>query len=122
MKLLIFLGHHKVGSSALQTYLGRNALALLRRDILYPAVEGQGLATLLSMALNNPGGGAPDWPDGIEQPVNLREAHNALAFAMLAEHRGKEVPALHQGLPPSDDMLRIIERQIEVLGPEVTIL
>lgn len=122
MKLLIFLGHHKVGSSALQTYLARNALALLRRDILYPAVEGQGLATLLSMALNNPDGGLPDWPVGIDQPVNLREAHNALAFAMLAEHRGKTVPPLHEGLPPAADMLRIIERQIEVFAPEVTIL
>lgn len=122
MKLIAFLGHHKVGSSALQTYLGRNALALLRRDILYPAVEGQGLATLLSMALSNPDGTMPDWPEGIDQPVNLREAHNALAFAMLAEHRGKDVPPLHEGLPRSGDMLRIIERQIEVFSPEVTIL
>lgn len=122
MKLIVFIGHHKVGSSALQTYLGRNAVSLLRDDILYPAVEGQGLATLLSMALNRPAGGGPDWPVGVDQPVNLREAHNALAFAMLAEHRGKEVPPLHEGLPPAADMLRIVERQVEVFDPAVTIL
>lgn len=122
MKLLMFLGHHKVGSSALQTYLGRNALALLRRDILYPAVEGQGLATLLAMALGNPDGRGPDWPAGLEQPVNLREAHNALAFAMLAEHRDGKVPVFHEGLPPAKDMLRIISRQVETFAPDVMIL
>lgn len=122
MKLCLFIGHHKVGSSALQTYLGRNAVALLRHDVLYPAVEGQGLATLLAMALNSPGGNGPDWPAELAQPINLREAHNALAFAMMAEHRGTAVNPLHQGLPPVKSMLKIVERQIEVLDPQVTIL
>lgn len=116
MKLILFIGHHKVGSSALQTYLARNALALLRRGILYPAVESQGLATLLAMAMTG-----DDRPQG-PLPVNLREAHNALAFGMLAAHDGRAMPALHEGLPPAEAMLTTILRQIEIFDPEVVIL
>lgn len=122
MKIILFVGHHKVGSSALQRHLARNAVALLRRGVLYPAVEAQGLATLLAMALaaqtGRDGGGI-----GGELPVNLREAHNALAFAMLAEGRdGGAVPDLHQKLPPARDMLVAIQRQIEVFAPHTVIL
>lgn len=121
MDLLVFIGHHKVGSSALQSYLATNAISLLGKDVLYPAVEGQGLATLLSMALHREEG-QPDWPSEFAQPINLREAHNALAFGMMAAHRGTEVNPLHQGLPRPRDMLTIIRRQVEVLSPETVIL
>jgi hypothetical protein len=117
MKLILFIGHHKVGSSALQTWLARQALPLLRRGILYPAVEAQGMATLLDMALKG-----RDAPAGA-LPVNFREAHNALAFGLLAEDSAdRPVPALHEGLPPADDMLRAILRQIEVFDPHTVIL
>jgi hypothetical protein len=116
MKLILFIGHHKVGSSALQTYLARNALPLLRRGILYPAVEGQGMATLLAMAIK--GQDAPESP----LPVNFREAHNALAFAMLSAQDGRPLPALHEGLPPAEAMLTTILRQIEVFDPHTVIL
>lgn len=116
MKVILFIGHHKVGSTALQAYLARNAVALLREGILYPAVEPQGQATLLSMAMN----GAP--PEGTPLPVNLREAHNALAFAMLAKANDGKVPELHDGLPPVQAMFTAIERQIEVFQPHTVIL
>lgn len=118
MKLILFIGHHKVGSSALQTWLARNAVPLLRRGILYPAVEAQGLATLLDTALSG-----RDQPAG-PLPVNWREAHNALAFGMMAEHAPARhrVPDLHRDLPPAADMLRAIERQIEILAPHTIIL
>lgn len=131
MKLILFVGHHKVGSSALQRWLARNAVALLRRGILYPAVEPEGLCTLLAMALGEGGGEGGGGGGGGDRaariragdlPVNLREAHNALAFGMIAERRGTEVPALHQGLPPADHMLTAVRRQIEVFEPQVTIL
>ena len=41
MDLVIFMGHHKVGSSSLQSWLSTNWLALARAGILYPAVEMQ---------------------------------------------------------------------------------
>lgn len=118
MKLILFIGHHKVGSSALQTYLARNALPLLRRGILYPAVEAQGLTTLLATAMNG-----TDQPDGAI-PVNYREAHNALAFGMMHGHAPDKhrIPTLHQGLPPAADMLVAIRRQIEILKPSTVIL
>lgn len=118
MQLILFIGHHKVGSSALQTYLARNALPLLRRGILYPAVEAQGLSALLAAAL-----AGKDQPAGAI-PVNYREAHNALAFGMMHAHAPDRhhVPALHQGLPPAADMLVAIRRQIEEFRPETLIL
>ena len=114
MKIILFIGHHKVGSSALQDYLSAHALALLRQGVLYPAVEGQGMALLLRRALSG------ETPEPL--PPNLREAHNALAFRMIAEHNGSAVPALHPGLPPAADMLRMIQRQVEVFEPRVMIL
>jgi hypothetical protein len=117
MKLILFIGHHKVGSSALQTYLARHALPFLRQGILYPAVEAQGMATLLQMALQG-----RDAPDGA-LPVNFREAHNALAFGLMAAaDPDRNVPALHEHLPPGPDMLRAILRQVEVFDPHTVIL
>lgn len=118
MQLILFIGHHKVGSSALQTYLARNALPLLRRGILYPAVEAQGLSTLLAAAL----AGEDQVAGNI--PVNYREAHNALAFGMMHAHAPDRhaIPALHQGLPPAADMLTSIRRQIEAFRPGTVIL
>ena len=116
MQVILFVGHHKVGSSALQTYLSQNALALLRQGILYPATESQGLATLLERAMS--GGDRPDVP----MPVNMTEAHNALAFRMISEANKTPVPALHKGLPGTPAMFKTIERQIEIFEPKVVIL
>ena len=114
MRFILFIGHHKVGSTALQSHLAREAVGYLREGILYPAVEGQGLASLTRSALGRPR------PKVL--PVNVREAHNALAFSMLADHQGTRVPPLHEGLPPTEAMLRIVRRQIEILEPDTVIL
>lgn len=114
MKLILFIGHHKIGSTALQAHLSRHAAGFLERGVLYPAVEGQGMATLVAGALGR------KLPQPL--PVNVREAHNALAFSMIADQKGTEVPALHEGLPPTDDMLRMIRRQVEILEPHTVIL
>jgi hypothetical protein len=118
MKIILFIGHHKVGSTALQTCLAENALRLLGQGILYPAVEPQGLSVLLAMALQ--GQSRPEAP----LPVNLREAHNALAFGMQVDQDPAHfrIPALHQGLPPAEDMLTAIRRQIEIFAPHTLIL
>lgn len=39
MKVVFYIGHHKVGSTALQVYLSQNWLRLAQAGILYPAVE-----------------------------------------------------------------------------------
>jgi len=115
--LVIFMGHHKVGSSSLQSWLSTNWLALARAGILYPAVEMQGLATNLAAALR----GEVD-PEATN-PINVREAHNALAFKMMAESaEQREVPPWHQKLPPSGQMIRAIRQQALMIQPKAVVL
>lgn len=114
MKIILFIGHHKVGSSALQEYLCRNAVALLEQGVLYPAVEAEGLARLQA--------GGPPEPATDPLPPNLREAHNALAFSMIADQTGSPIPPLHQNLPTTDEMLALLARQVEMFQPQVMIL
>ena len=46
MKVILYIGHHKVGSTALQVFLSQNSHRLLQAGILYPAVEMQGFSHL----------------------------------------------------------------------------
>ncbi len=115
MKVIIFFGHHKVGSTALQAFFARNHLELLQRGILYPAVEVEGLAQSLAGALN------PDRPPALDR-MNVREPHNALAFRMLAQATGGKPPAWHGNLPGVGQMLRAIRLQADYLKPHTVIL
>ncbi|MEY8830985.1 hypothetical protein AB9K34_21650 [Sedimentitalea sp. XS_ASV28] len=115
MKVIIFFGHHKVGSTALQAFFARNHLDLLRRGILYPSVEVEGLAQALAGALD------PDRPPALEQ-MNVREPHNALAFRMLAQATGGKPPAWHGNLPGVPQMIRALRLQVEYLRPHTVIL
>ncbi|MBC7137992.1 MAG: hypothetical protein H5U17_04445 [Defluviimonas sp.] len=114
MKLLLFIGHHKVGSTSLQDFLWRNAAALLRAGILYPPVESDGHARLLRQAL--------DGPDAAPQPWNARESHNALAFRMLFEAVNYPVPPWHPDLPSVHQMEVAIRNQIRIHQPRAVIL
>ena len=113
MRVILFIGHHKVGSSALQHYLARNAPALLRQGILYPAIEAAGMRRLQSRVAA-----------AIAGPlhINIREAHNALAFSMMSDITGKSVPSLHTDLPNTDTMLANISSQIDRCQPHTVIL
>ncbi len=116
MKVIIYFGHHKVGSTALQAFLANNALQLLQQGILYPAVESQGSAHMLALATGRRR--APDL-----NCMNLREPHNALAFRMLAQDSPKKTtPPWHGALPPLHAMLRAIRHQVEILVPDTVIL
>ena len=113
MRVILFIGHHKVGSSALQRYLAKSAPALLRQGILYPAIEATGMQRLrsrIAVAMTDP------------LHVNIREAHNALAFSMMSDITGKPVPALHANLPTTDTMLANISSQIDRYQPHTVIL
>lgn len=115
MKVIFFIGHHKVGSTSLQDFLARNSVALAQAGILYPSVDFEGMALMLGAATgrHRPEGGLP---------INAREPHNALAFRMLAEQKKGVVPGYHQGLPARGQMVRAIRKQIEFLQPEAVIL
>ena len=115
MRVIIFAGHHKVGSTSLQDYLSRNAVALINAGILYPAVDFEGMSLMLARAL-----GREDVPENL--PINAREPHNALAFRMLAEKRSGKVPSYHKGLPAPLQMFRAIRKQVEFLKPDTVIL
>ena len=115
MRLLVFFGHHKVGSSALQAFFANNYQALLAEGILYPATESEGLAYRQAEALGR--------LHGAEEPsMNIREPHNALAFKLLATATGGRAPEWHPGLPPATQMIRAIRMQVKYLQPRTVVL
>jgi hypothetical protein len=115
LKVILFIGHHKVGSTSLQDYLARNAAALSRAGILYPFVDFEGAAYMAAAAAGHP------LPEG-SLPINIREPHNALAFRMLAEHKNGSVPGYHKRLPALSQMLHAIKQQVLYSDPHTVIL
>ncbi|GHG97905.1 hypothetical protein [Pseudodonghicola xiamenensis] len=129
MKVIIYFGHHKVGSTALQSYLYRNQLALMRQGLLYPGVESESLLHLTAELL-----GARD---DLSEPqaarltaaalsqapsMNVREPHNAMAFQMLAQASKGRVPKWHVALPGVPQMIRALRMQEKYLLPETVVI
>lgn len=115
MRVILFIGHHKVGSTSLQDFLARNGVALAQAGILYPSVDFEGMALMLATA-------AGRFQPGEVLPINAREPHNALAFRMMAEIDKGKVPGFHKMLPATKQMIRAIQTQIEFLSPHTVIL
>lgn len=115
MKVILYIGHHKVGSTALQVFLSQNWLALARAGILYPAVEARGFSNNLSKAL-------ADREQAAELPVNIREPHSALAYRLMSEVSDRKVPAQFTHLPAGGQMLNALRAQTHWLKPEAVIL
>lgn len=115
LKIVFYIGHHKVGSTALQAYLAQNWLPLMRSGILYPSVEGHGFAANLRDGLGKSA------PSGA-QPVHIREPHSALAYRMIADVSGRPIPRQFSELPSTDQMIRAIRNQVETLSPHTVIL
>jgi hypothetical protein len=61
-------------------------------------------------------------PPRAELPINAREAHNALAFRMMAETTDFKMPPYHRFVPASRQILVSILNQMEILQPRATIL
>ncbi len=124
MNLVIFIGHHKVGTSSLQAFLGENYSRLLQAGILYPmieqaAVQDRPVATG-TLGVSKLFGKAPA-PAPL--PINAREPHNALAFRLKREIRGQQTPIpFHPNIPSSAEMLGIMQHQIREFSPHTTIL
>lgn len=116
MKLVIFIGHFKTGSSSLQSFLASNFLGLLRQGILYPSVETQGVARNLKSVLRGKELGA------VGAGLNITEPHNALALKLKTEEDGHGVPPYYPHLPSGFQMLEMIENQINELSPNSVVL
>lgn len=117
MRVICHIGHHKTGTTTLQAFLSQNFAALLRKGILYPWTESEGAALALSQGMRI--------GEGTKAllPINFREAHNALAFRMLADTLPKwKVPPYHRMLPHSRQMLLAIRNQISTLAPGSVVL
>lgn len=117
MRVICHIGHHKTGTTSLQAFLSRNFDRLLAAGILYPYAEAEGAALAVS-ALRGGEGSGPDL-----LPINFREAHNALAFRMLADTLEPwKVPPYHRHLPHSRQMLLTIRQQGTTLRPDWMVL
>ncbi len=115
MKLLLYIGHHKVGSTSLQAFFSQNWLALARAGILYPGVEAEGFADHLQRGLN--GRDSRALP-----PVNVREPHNALAFRMMSSVTKKPMPPYHRNLPALGQMLKALRQQVRQMAPQTVVI
>jgi hypothetical protein len=114
MKTVLFIGHHKVGTTSLQRFLAYNYAPLLAAGILYPGVEREGLSHNIKAVKNS--------RTRLGRSFNVIEPHNGLAFKMLAEVTGGKVPPYHGHLPDARMMLATIQRQIDTLSPRAMIL
>lgn len=116
MRIILFIGHHKVGTSSLQNFFAENFHPFLNAGVLYPMVEFEGLTQQMARGL------APK-SDASRLGINAREAHNALAFKMIAEQSEKRrVPPYHKGLPRARQMFNAILQQITSFNPHTVIL
>ncbi len=115
MKVILYIGHHKVGSTSLQVFLSQNFLGLARHGILYPSVETQGAARFLARAVKG--------RDRAEVlPVNAREPHSALAYRMMAHVSPRTVPPQFVALPHQNQMFHAIRHQAAQLAPDCIVL
>lgn len=115
MKVVFYIGHHKVGSTALQVLLSQNWLRLARHGILYPSVETMGFSSNLKRMLD-----AGDRPAMMH--VNIREPHSALAYRMIRDASPRQIPGQFKMLPASAQMFQALRNQIRFLQPKAVIL
>lgn len=116
MKVIIFIGHHKTGSSSLQVWLSSNYYRLISQGVLYPAVESKAFSRNLGCVLKQ----KDQLTNG--KPLNIVEPHNALAFKLLQEETGNRVPPFYTKLPSGRQMFEMIDNQINSLNPHTLIL
>lgn len=115
MKLILYIGHHKVGSTSLQAFLTQNAQALAAGGVLYPMVDPNGLIHMVRQSI-----GIKDKPGHLLP--HLREPHSALAYRMMADaFPRRAVPPQFSQMPPLEQMITSLRTQIERLNPHTVI-
>jgi len=116
LKVVIFIGHFKTGSTSIQSFLSSNFLRMLRAGILYPSVESLGVARNLLVTLSG-----RDIPT-LGESLNIIEPHNALALKLKTEEDRHGVPPYYPNLPSGFQMFEMIDNQIAALDPHSVIL
>ncbi|MFZ3583822.1 hypothetical protein ACOI1H_16845 [Loktanella sp. DJP18] len=115
MKCIIYLGHHKTGSSALQEMFTRNAGVLLADCILYPFVEPQGQAYARALLA----GGDPD----VGLTFKVKSPHNHIGYVMQTEAlKGNFIPDRYQPLPTAAQMFQSIRDDLARTGAQTLLL
>jgi hypothetical protein len=114
-KFVLFVGHHKVGSSSLQRFLAVNAGKLLDNGMLYPAIDMKGVLELHTKRRK-------PVDDGFQPGLNVVEPHNAMAFALFDRSGGPKAPDFVGSLPSPRAMLATMRHQVEVLQPKTTMV
>lgn len=113
--LVAFVGHHKVGSSALQRFLALNARSLLKEGILYPAIDMYGVLKLYADPIVSTDA---DFRPGL----NVVEPHNALAFALFAQAGGPDVPDFIGDIPSPADIFAAMQEQVNSFQPHSVLM
>ncbi|MDP0927998.1 hypothetical protein Q0601_12505 [Paracoccus onubensis] len=116
LKLVIFIGHFKTGSTSIQSFLSSNYLRMLQAGILYPSVDSKGIARNLRVAISG-----KDMPT-LGESLNIIEPHNALALKLKNEEDQHGVPSYYPHLPSGFQMFEMIENQISDLNPHSVII
>ena len=116
MKLVMFIGHFKTGSTSIQHFLASNWYRLVEQGVLYPSVESGAMARNMRLLFNR----ADEDLHG--QNLNVIEPHNALALKLKTEEDGHGVPSYYPKLPAAFQMFEAIEQQIAALQPQTTVL
>lgn len=119
IRLILYIGHHKVGSTSLQQFLAVNSVALAQRGVLYPATESDGLSYMLACSLKG--------SEGFDKTlsINAREPHNSLAFRMLSSRaRGNRwrMPAFLPDIPALPQMRAFLRNQKAYLRPHTLLI
>jgi len=115
LKCIIFLGHHKTGSSALQEFFTRNANRLRKNGVLYPFIEPKGAQYLAGLQENEVHTGA--------LPARLRSPHNFIAYQMMEESiAAYKTPARFAPLPSVATMFADIADQVARDRPHTLLL
>ncbi|MBU1836009.1 MAG: hypothetical protein KJ834_08215 [Alphaproteobacteria bacterium] len=115
MKCIIYLGHHKTGSSALQEMFTRNAQHLLDNGILYPFVEPEGQAYFKALRAGS------DPQKGLTYKV--KSPHNHIGYVMQTEALGRDlIPARYKPLPSAAQMFDSIRQAVAETQPHTLLL
>lgn len=127
MKTHVFIGHHKTGSTSIQRHLAVNSQGFIERGYLYPFADLTSiLCSKCSFYWRDPG--APASPlkeriNAIANSKNFLEPHNGLAFVMLKEAMGLDVPEWHVGLPRSStEIFSLVADQVVDSGAHTLLI
>ena len=115
MHIVLFIGHHKVGSTSLQSYLALNHDRLLKQGVLYPTImPADPVLDFKVWAARRLGIGPV--------PLLVREGHNALAHRLMYKQTPERVPSWYQSAPDADVAFDRIRQQIERHSPKTLVL